>query len=131
MNTHSILQGQLSPRSRWLPLLCVIILAPSQIALAQLNEPHVVRSTVSGCLNVRADFNTTSAVIACLAPGTNVVVVAAEPYWREITFGVNQSGWAAKKYLEPATPVTTAATPTTIPANAFLEVHFVDSSLTK
>lgn len=95
------------------------------VAWAQLPEPHVVRDTLSDCLNVRPDHDTSLAPIACLAPGTPVIVIGAVPHWREITFGNNQRGWAAKKFLEPVS-APSAAPGGPIPADAFLEVHFVD-----
>lgn len=103
-----------------------LVMGPSRTLFAQLSEPHLVRSSVTDCLNVRPTPNTTGAPIACLAPGTSVTVVSAAPYWREITFDPSLRGWAAKKYLEPVRAPAIAAPPTTIPADAFLEVHFVD-----
>lgn len=106
-------------------LVCGFAMTTSQTALAQLSEPYLVRSTLTDCLNVRPTSCTSGTPIACLAPGTPVTVVSAVPYWREITFNTTQRGWAAKKYLEPASPPVAAAL-ITIPADAFLEVHFVD-----
>lgn len=100
--------------------------ALASVAWAQLSEPHVIRSD-GGCINVRPQPDTSTSPTACLAPGTSVVVVAAIPFWREITFGNNERGWAAKKFLvaSPA-PVVTPLAGGAIPADAFLEIHFVD-----
>jgi competence protein ComEC len=106
-------------------ILIAYLLTFSTFAIGQLNEPYVVRSSVSTCLNVRDDHDDEATSIACLTAGTPVIVVGSFPYWREITFGNNQRGWVAKKYIEPAeTPA--PDTSTSIPSDAFLTIHFVD-----
>lgn len=94
---------------------------------AQTPAPYVVSSTVNNCLSVRSDHATSAATVACLPAGTPVTVIASAPFWREISFGINQRGWAAKKYLEPiVAPIGPTVSDTGIPPDAFLEVHFVD-----
>lgn len=93
-------------------------------ALCQSDE-YVVRNTVSTCLNVRTDHNTDADEIACLDPGTKVKVINTVPFWREITFGDNQHGWVAKKYIEPVTSPAIADA-VEIPEDAVLTVHFID-----
>lgn len=103
---------------------CLLIISP--IAFAQ-NEPYVVRSTVTPCVNVRTDHSTDANSIACLVPGTQVTVVGSVPFWREIVFGNNQRGWVAKKYIEPAGSVPVDHSEiSAIPPNAFLAIHYVD-----
>jgi competence protein ComEC len=106
-------------------LICVIIglFIPS---FSQLNEAYVVKSSISGCLNVRSDHDANASSIACIPAGTSITVQASVPFWREITFGNNKNGWVAKKFIEPATSTTPTSGSPTIPANAFLTVHFVD-----
>lgn len=76
-------------------------------------------------MNVRSDHDVTASEVGCLSASSSVTVTDVFPYWREITFDSNQSGWIAKKYIVPATPPP-ASTDTSIPADAILEVHFVD-----
>jgi hypothetical protein len=104
-----------------LPLLLLILAFP---ALAQLSEPHIVKTDVDGCVRVRTDHDVTATEIACLTAGTAITVVDTSPHWREITFGTQQ-GWIPKKFIEPAT-APSLDTSTTIPADAILEVHFID-----
>ena len=89
-----------------------------------VGEPYVVKSSVTGCVRVRADHNVTATEVGCLTAGTPMTASDTFPYWREVTFGT-QEGWIAKKFIEPATPPP-VSTSTTIPADAILEVHFVD-----
>ncbi len=111
MKTRSLLQT-----------LFVLIWATHAAAQAQ---PHVVRQ-VEGCVRVRADHNTSSEERACLVTGTAVSVVDSAPYWRQITFATDGEGWIAKKYIEPANSPAPVPVDTAIPADAFLEVHFID-----
>lgn len=104
----------------------ICLLKLSSTAFGQ-NESYVVRNTVTPCVNVRTDHFTDAASIACLVPGTQVMVVSSVPFWREIIFGNNQRGWVAKKYIEPATTVPNDVSDSSfIPANAFLTIHYVD-----
>ena len=103
------------------------LLTLSLIAFSQLNEPSVVRSNVWSCLNVRSDHDVNAVSVGCLASGTPVTVIDAVPFWRQIKFGNNQVGWAAKKFIEPLSPETAGdSADTSIPDSAFLTVHFVD-----
>jgi len=107
---------------RTMPL-CLLLVVTA--AGAQLSEPHSVRDSVTGCINVRTDHSTDSTVVACLPAGTAVTVIDEAPFWREITFDPSGQGWIAKKFIVPvAVPVPDSGT--AIPADAFLEVHFVD-----
>lgn len=105
-----------------LPLLLLIW----NTAYCQLDEPYIVRTSTSGCLNVREDHDTNATSIACLSAGTQVRVIGVVPFWREIAFGENLRGWVAKKFIEPAAPNDTTISSLTIPPNAFLTVHFID-----
>jgi beta-lactamase superfamily II metal-dependent hydrolase len=107
-------------------LFVAICLLQAAVCFTQ-NEKYVVRPNAAPCLNVRATNSTSSTSIACLIPGTEVIVVGSAPFWREITFGNNQRGWVAKKFIEPA-PGATPEQPVAegIPENAFLTIHFVD-----
>jgi competence protein ComEC len=89
------------------------------------NEAYIIRSTVTGCVNVRSNHDIDASIIACLAAGTPVTVTGAEPFWREIRFGNNKRGWIAKKFIEPATSVP-VSNDLTIPDTAFLTIHFID-----
>jgi competence protein ComEC len=103
---------------------CLLLISPKLFAQ---NEPYVVRGTVTPCVNVRTDHSTNAPSIACLVPGTRVMVVGSAPFWREIVFGNNQRGWVAKKYIEPATAVPIdGSDSSSIPLNAFLTIHYVD-----
>lgn len=103
----------------------VFLLLVTVPAFAQMAEPHRVKDSVTDCVHVREDHYVTSSEIACLTAGTAIVVTDTAPYWREITFGSNQEGWIAKKFIEPTAPQPTAPD-SGIPQDAFLEVHFVD-----
>ena len=106
--------------------LSCLLLCIYQIVFSQLNEPYIVRAG-TGCLKVRATADASASSIDCIATGTPVTVITAVPFWREIAYGNNKHGWVAKKFLEETggNPVvdTLAAS---IPANAFLTIHFVD-----
>lgn len=104
---------------RWL-ILCLI--TP---AYAQISEPYVIRDSVTDCVNVREDHDATAPELDCLAAGTAVTVTDAVPYWRQISFSAGQTGWIAKKFIVPATPPVPSVD-TSIPADAILEIHFVD-----
>ncbi|MDZ4809124.1 MAG: MBL fold metallo-hydrolase [Bacteroidota bacterium] len=111
-------------QQRFLFFFITCTLLVSSLAYGQ-NEPYVVKSTVSPCVNVRTDHSTDAPSIACLVPGTPVTVVGSVPFWREILFGNSQRGWIAKKYIEPATPHEEEIV-NAIPSNAFLTIHYVD-----
>lgn len=99
----------------------------ASLTLSAQTDQYIVRASASPCLNVRSEASTDADQVACLTPGTKVTVVSTVPFWREITFGNNQRGWVAKKFIEPstaATPVDPAAV--VIPDDAFLTVHFID-----
>jgi len=99
-----------------------LALAMSVTAVAQ--EPYQVRSTVTGCVNVRADSSTSSAPRDCLVANTAVTVLSSRPYWREIEYpGSVPPSWIAKKYIVPAQ--TTPTIPTSA-LNMWMNVHFVD-----
>ncbi len=104
------------------PLILLFLTLP---AYAQMSEPYVVKDTVIDCVNVRTDHDISAFSIACLTAGIPVTVIGVVPYWREINFGASETGWIAKKFIRPATPPV-VSTSTTIPSDAFLEVHFVD-----
>ena len=93
---------------------------------AQLSEPHVVRDSAAPCLRLRAEPAPDATQVDCLEPGTTVTVIDVAPFWRRIRLADGSEGWAAKKFLEPSPepPVEQPAVP--LPADAFLEVHFVD-----
>jgi hypothetical protein len=85
---------------------------------------YVVSPNATPCLKVHSDPNSSSAKIDCVVPGTALGSDDSVPYWRRVTLADGRNGWAAKKFLlQPTGPVPDA---TTIPANAFLQVHFVD-----
>ena len=106
-------------------LVLILSVWPCSQALGQLPASYAVRSTVTDCLNVRPIPNTSVEPITCLLPGTPVTVLSAVPYWRQIAYDTNDTGWVAKKYIEPTTPPA-ISTATDIPSDAFLSVHFVD-----
>jgi len=93
---------------------------------AQANPQLRVKDTVSGCLNVREDPNTSADVRTCIQPGTIVTALDSGPYWRKIQVFPGVDGWAAKRYLEPTTSPAPSPESDTIPANAWLEFHFID-----
>jgi competence protein ComEC len=75
-------------------------------------------------LKIRPQASSSSDHFACVPPGTILTSSEGVPYWRRVTLANGRNGWAAKKFLiEPNGPTTP---PGTIPANAWLEVHFVD-----
>jgi beta-lactamase superfamily II metal-dependent hydrolase len=57
-----------------------------------------------------------------------VNVIASVPYWRQVRAEGYPDGWVAKKYLDPVSrPLAEeGVTTTSIPPDAWLEVHFVD-----
>ncbi len=103
-------------------LLAVVVVAHPTIVQAQA---HTVRQ-VDDCVNVRDDHDTDANIVGCLATGTAVEVIDSVPFWREITFAPNGRGWMAKKFLEPTAGGAPDPGDGTIPADAFLEVHFID-----
>ena len=62
----------------------------------------------------------------CLEPGTQVTVLDSIPYWRKVHLQDGREGWVAKKYIEPVSSPSPATPPSSLPQNAWLEVHFVD-----
>lgn len=104
--------------------LVILLLAISQAIYAQ-NESYRVRTSITSCLQVRSTASVEGQFIDCLPAGTLVRVVGSVPFWREITYGNDRRGWVAKKYIEPVENFREPAD-TTIPADAFLSIHFVD-----
>lgn len=105
-------------------ILAASLLLCSYIATSQ-EQAYVVRSNVTGCVNVRTSNDIDAALVDCLEAGTPVTVIGSEPFWRKIRFRNNKLGWIAKKFIEPVTapPVDTD---TSIPDTAFLTIHFID-----
>ena len=106
-------------------LLTVLVVLAAPV-LGQLSEPHVVRDTAAPCLRVRPSPTIDAPEFECIPPGTPVTVVNVVPFWREIRLSDGRLGWAAKKFLEPAPAPPPSNVPEPLPADAFLEVHFVD-----
>src|SRR5680860_310985 len=79
--------------------LALILLVPSP-GEAQDIQRYRVRATVQNCLHVRSDHTTSASIQACLPPGTMVSVLESVPYWRHIQYGNEETGWAAKRFLE-------------------------------
>jgi len=98
----------------------LLLLIPSLHLYAQ--NTYKVRTTVSGCLQVRSDHSTEAASLDCITPGTQVTVLSSVPFWRQITYD-GKTGWVAKKYLEL---VERSEDSLTIEANAVLTIHYVD-----
>ncbi len=116
-----------APGNRWgkCKLFVVFIfLTGFQVAQTQ-NVAYRLRSTVTSCLNVRVDHSTEARTIACITRGTPITVVGSVPFWHEISFGNDQRGWVAKKFIEPVEPPANVDRPA-IPPDAFLTIHFVD-----
>jgi competence protein ComEC len=91
------------------------------------NVVYKIKSTAKPCLNVRSEPSTDATSIECLNPGTLVTVINSVPFWREIKFENNQTGWVAKKYIEPLAGEDVSETVDSgILDNAFLTIHFVD-----
>lgn len=88
--------------------------------------PHVVRDTGAPCVRFRPEPDTSVSHTGCLAPGTSVVSFDAVPFWRHVRLGDGRDGWVAKKFLEPDPSPPVVPPPSTFPADAILEVHFVD-----
>ena len=94
-------------------------------AAAAQTTDYIVRTTADPCLRLRSGPATSASQLGCIVPGTRVTALESVPYWRHVrVVGTPDSGWAAKAYLEPAPTVVTG--PLTIPADAWLTVHFVD-----
>jgi uncharacterized protein YkwD len=69
-------------------------------------------------LNLRAQPNSTAAVVATLAYGQRLTALAPKSTpdaagiaWQNVRTQANQTGWAAANYLSTTPPVTTTATP--------------------
>jgi competence protein ComEC len=96
---------------------------------AQQSTGYVIRATADPCLVLRAGPDADTTRVDCLTPGTAVTGIDAVPFWRRVRLADGREGWAAKKFLGPATAVAEEPAPPNaeaIPANAWLEVHFVD-----
>lgn len=107
-------------------LLGLVAFLPIGTLRADLAEHYRIRDTVTDCLNVRPEPDVSTDPIVCLTAGTAVTVVGTVPYWRQIELPDGRRGWAAKKYLEPSEQPAISPADQSIPADAFLEVHFVD-----
>jgi len=107
----------------------VFLLVLSSLPLAEVSgqsgHSYRVRASVSDCVNVRASPSASANSVACIPAGTQVTVLESVPYWRRLPSVGSQQRWMAKKFLEPITPPV-PLTGTAIPADAWLEVHFVD-----
>jgi hypothetical protein len=89
-------------------------------------EIYVVAPSATPCLRFRAQPNHSATDLDCLAPGTRVTLVEVVPYWRKVSLQDGREGWVAKKFLTPSPLPAPVSPPTSIPSNAFLEVHIVD-----
>ena len=87
---------------------------------------YLVTPVAAPCLKFRAQPNQSAAELDCLSPGTQVRLLEVVAYWRKIRLEDGREGWAAKKFLSPATSPAPTPPPEPIPLNAFLEVHIVD-----
>jgi len=105
------------------PLLLVIL---STNAYGQDSDLYKVKDSATPCLKIRPQPTTDSNPTDCLAPGTQVTVLESIPYWRKVRPQNASEGWASKRYLEPVTAPSPASPPSTLPQDAWLEVHFVD-----
>jgi len=97
--------------------LTVLLLVTCFESFGQVN--YQVRDSVQDCVNVRAESNSSSAIVGCLSANTHVTVIGSVPFWREITFNGSQ-GWIAKKFIVPIEQ------PIAPQVDRWLEVHFVD-----
>lgn len=107
-------------------ILLVATLIAFEPAWSQQHPAYKVREQATPCLVIRAEPKSGSQMRACLPPGTEATGIGEAPYWRKVRFSGNREGWAPKKYLEQITAPSTPSDPTAIPADAWLEVHFVD-----
>lgn len=107
-------------------VLLSLVLSAGGVELAAQEPPEYLVRDVDNCLNVRPEPTTDALAIACLTPGTRVLVLDAVPYWRRIRFEGDREGWAAKAYLLLAPGPLPPAPEAPLPADAWLEVHFVD-----
>jgi len=90
-------------------------------------EIYFVRATAGSCVNVRALPSSNAQVLTCLPAGTSVEVIKSVAFWRKISFGQNQQGWIAKKFIVPDTPVLGLSPGVVVlPPDAYLTLHFVD-----
>ena len=111
---------------RQIIVLCLLSAAlslPLAAAHGQTEADYVVRPTAAPCLRLRDAPNTNATQTDCLVPGTRVTAFESVPYWRRVRLADSRTGWVSKQFLELVPP---GQPPTTIPANAWLEVHFVD-----
>ncbi len=95
-------------------------------AAAQDGQSAVIRGGATACVRLRGEPSADAEQQACLTPGMTATVTDTVPFWRKVRLPDGREGWVAKKFLEPTAapaPVTARAN---IPANAWLEVHFVD-----
>ena len=84
---------------------CLLIyLIPSPELFVQ--NIYKVRSTLSGCLQVRTGHSTEATSVDCITAGTQVTVLSSVPFWREISYD-NKTGLVAKKFIELVETATT------------------------
>ncbi|MDT8320817.1 MAG: MBL fold metallo-hydrolase [Xanthomonadales bacterium] len=88
--------------------------------------PYVVRPDVEDCVRVRSDSDTDATVVACLEAGATVSVLDSRPYWREINYGISDSGWIAKRFIIPSPTPPEVPVPDPLPEDMWLTVHFTD-----
>lgn len=94
--------------------------------MAQPEQTYVVRDSATPCLNIRPDHDSSVDPLDCVPPGTRLTGVSSVPYWREVVLEDGRRGWVAKKFLEAIPEPPPAPPDAPLPADAFLEVHFVD-----
>jgi beta-lactamase superfamily II metal-dependent hydrolase len=103
-----------------LRLFCLILLViVSSTFDLRADVTAVVKDEADPCAQLRVAPKSTAKAVRCLAPGTNVTVLASSPYWRKVKTPEN-SGWVAKKLLR-TTGGTAAAD-----GDQWLEIHIVD-----
>jgi beta-lactamase superfamily II metal-dependent hydrolase len=104
-------------------MLCFLLIAVSGLGA----QPLVVRPTANPCLNVRRAPSGDSTSLACIAPGSIVTADSSVPFWRRVRTSDDTHGWAAKKFLGAAEPLSPQpSAPSGIPDTAWLEIHIVD-----
>jgi hypothetical protein len=118
-------------RASWFAALLLVAGAlAAPLTLRAQEQAYVVRPTADPCLNVRPSPDTDVEAFACISVGSQVTGIGTAPYWRRIRLTDGRTGWAAKKYLEPAA-VPAAPSPGEIGNpnerdDAWLEVHIID-----
>ena len=72
-------------------------------------EELVVAESARPCLNVRAQAEIDSAVVACLPPGERVELLTPSEFWAQVELADGTRGFAASRFLAPAPPPGAAA----------------------